>query len=300
MLNLRKKSVCLLLAVCAGLGAVGAAASVAQVKSRASLGASGSEQAFLRGNGELVALACRADFESSDGQSPDRPSAPEDGTDEPTPPQDAVRGPRAERSKDSHRAPRREKERPALVIVTGTAQAAAEIEGWRFGGTIEASGEDTAGALAQSAAVLQAVQEAFRPYGRVTEEGFSVYPACNGTGYTAARCLLFVTDGANDLESIRSMLASAGVTHLGGFAPLCANEGEVRQEALRQAAENACRKAEALGCTGRLVRLEELACCLCAGSAAEGLCMTATVRAVFMRTNSAEDAQNSADPASAD
>ena len=172
----------------------------------------------------------------------------------------------------------------ACLAVTGTASVEADADACAFSGCIEAAGNDMRAAEEACAEALRGVKNIFAAYGTVCEESASAYPS-EGTGYTAAKYLTFMTDRAEKADEIRAALAKAGVTCLDGVRYICKDDAAYKLEALRQAIDNARGKAKALGAEGELVRVEEQCCYPCARgwNGAGKLTYTATVRAVFAK-----------------
>lgn len=171
----------------------------------------------------------------------------------------------------------------AMLVVTGTASVSAVADGCTFCGVIETVGDDLETASARSGEVFAAVRSAFERYGSVEEEHFSVYPL-RGQGYTATRCLRFYSEQAGKAEEMRAALSEAGMTSLDGAVPFCKDDAARRTEALRLAVEDAKNKAAQLGAEGRLVRAEEMFCCMSRSVSPSGeVTYDATVRAVFAR-----------------
>ena len=181
----------------------------------------------------------------------------------------------------------------AVLVVTGTARVAAAADGCTFCGVIETVADDMSAASARNAEAAEKVRAAFEDYGRAEEEYFSVRPMRGG--YTAVRRLRFYAQGTGRTEEMRAALADAGVTALEGAVPSCSDEPARRAEALRLALQDAREKAAQLGCTGGLVRAEELCCYASFGPSAEGeVVFEATVRAVFARAPQRQEGRGNA------
>lgn len=181
----------------------------------------------------------------------------------------------------------------AVLVVTGTARVSAAADGCTFCGVIETVADDMSAASSRNAEAAEGVRAAFAGYGRAEEEYFSVHPMRGG--YRAVRRMRFYAEGAGKAEEMRAALAAAGVTSLEGAVPCCSDESSHRAEALRLALQDAQSKAEQLGCTGGLVRAEELCCYASFAPAAGGeVVFEATVRAVFARVPAREESRGSA------
>lgn len=181
----------------------------------------------------------------------------------------------------------------AVLVVTGTARVSAAADGCTFCGVIETVADDMNAASARNAEAAERVRAAFEGYGRAEEEYFSVHPMRGG--YTAVRRLRFYAQGTERTEEMRSALADAGVTSLEGAVPCCSDESAHRAEALRLALQDAQSKAAQLGCTGGLVRAEELCCYAAFGPSAGGeVVFEATVRAVFARAPQPQEGRGNA------
>ena len=172
----------------------------------------------------------------------------------------------------------------ACLIVTGTASVEAKADTCTFNGNIEAAGNDMHTAQEKCAEIFAKAREVFSAYGSVREEHSSAYPN-EGTGYTAAKYLTFITNQTDKAEEIRAALAKAGVSCLDGVCYSCKNDAQYKLTALQKAIEDARQKAAALGTDGKLVRVEETCCYPCVrNEGAEGtVTYNASVRAVFAR-----------------
>lgn len=175
----------------------------------------------------------------------------------------------------------------AHMVITGSAEAHGKADECVLNGAVEVMANDMCTAESRCGEALKKVREAFQPYGEACENYYSAYPMYDKPGYIASCSLSFTTEKVDALQEIREKLTEAGVSRLDGVCFRLKDDSSLKAQALRLAVENAKAKAQALGCTGELLSIEELSCysafreCRGGENADNGVTYTANVRAIF-------------------
>ncbi len=174
-----------------------------------------------------------------------------------------------------------------VMAVVGEGEATAKADVCVIVGSVTcvgATAEEAAEALDDALEKLRGVTSG------LTASGASVFPAC-GVGHTATASVQVRTYDVGGAEELRGELMSAGMSGYVGMTYEVADDGTVRAEALRDAVEDATRKAEALGYDKLLAVKESHAYAVSEADGAGGIIVryAASVRAVFADTPDDEE-----------
>lgn len=174
----------------------------------------------------------------------------------------------------------------AFVVVTGSASVQGKADTCVLNGSIEIVANDMATAEQKSSQIFGEVQKAMQAHGTVNDSYFSIYPNCEGKGYTAYRSITLTTEHTDQVCEIREKLVAAGVNRLDGVCFRLKDDSALKTQALQKAVENAKVKAKALGASETMIRLEETSCypeyrCDNGNGNDNSVTFTACVRAVF-------------------
>lgn len=182
----------------------------------------------------------------------------------------------------------------ACLCVNGTATVTAPADLCSFSGCIRTLGDDLGSAAQKAEDAALAVFECFKEYGDAHETYSCAEPMYGQNGFTACKYFLFTTERIGDLAAMRKALTEAGLTSLDGCCYGLKDDSALRSQALNAAIADARAKAEALGCGGELMRVEEQCCCPCgpqSGAQDACVCITVSVRAVFFTPKERENSR---------
>ena len=126
---------------------------------------------------------------------------------------------------------------------------------------VEAIGQDAASAEAQSSAAEQALENAFRSYGCVTERYYNFYPAPKS--YEICKTYSCKTTQTDKIEEIRKALSGISGIRIYGVRYELETPASAEHQALKLAVEDAESKAKALDADLSLVSVRETGCWQC-------------------------------------